>query len=351
MYKKSNVFPLLLSLAIASGFASGLVHAAEETAPNKRPVKVIADSRIEVGAPSGNAALPLYVSRDWTVPQPGVTRAVLVFHGRLRDADVYWRSAQKALKASGDTEHTMMIVPQFLADADIPAHQLPENVLHWEWESWMGGESANGPASLSSFDAIDAILMQLSDRKRFPNLKDVVIAGHSGGAQVVQRYAVVGKGEEVLSKLGMHVRYVVANPSSYLYFSEDRPQPAAASCPQFNQWKYGWPGAPAYAKLKTPAAYEDAYAARDVVYLLGTADTNPKHPALDKSCSAETQGPYRFARGSSYFAYMQQRHPKMVAQRLLKVEGVGHDGDAMFTSACGVAVLFDKGTCEQAGGQ
>ena len=344
MYAKSTVFPLLFSLAIISG----ATQAAEETAPNKRPVKVVADSRIDVSTFLGRGLLPLYVSRDWNAPQPEVTRAVLVFHGRLRDADVYWRSAQKALKASGDAEHTMMIVPQFLADADIPAHQLPENVLHWEWESWMGGENANGPAALSSFDAIDAILAQLSDRKRFPNLKDVVIAGHSGGAQVVQRYAVVGKGEEALSKLGMHVRYVVANPSSYLYFSEDRPQPAAASCPQFNQWKYGWPDAPAYARLKTPAAYEEAYAARDVVYLLGTADTNPRHPALDKSCSAETQGPYRFARGNSYFAYMQQRHPKMSTQRLLKVEGVGHDGDAMFTSACGVSVLFDKGVCEQA---
>ncbi|MES2102759.1 MAG: alpha/beta hydrolase [Pseudomonadota bacterium] len=343
MQTKTIVQPIFLALC----FAVGNVQAVDEAAPNKRPVKAIADSRIQVSTATGNGMLPLYLSQDWSKPQPEITRAVLVFHGRLRDADVYWRSAQKALAASRDAQHTLMIVPQFLADADIPAHHLPDDVLHWQWESWMGGENANGPAPLSSFDAIDAILAQLSDRKRFPNLKDVVVAGHSGGAQVVQRYAVVGKAEDSMGRLGVHIRYVVANPSSYLYFSEYRPAPSAPGCPQFNQWKYGWPGAPSYAQIKTSQVYEDAYAARDVVYLLGTADTNPNHPALDKSCSAEMQGPYRYARGSSYFAYMQQRHPQMTTQRLVRVEGVGHDGDGMFTSACGLSVLFDRGVCEQ----
>ncbi|WP_394777610.1 alpha/beta hydrolase [Undibacterium sp.] len=341
-----NCFLFGLGLSVGLSMGIGVAQAANEVAPNKRPVKVIADATIKVSTPAGSGTLPLYVSVDWKVPQPGITRAVLVFHGRLRDADVYWRSAQKALSASGDAQHTMMIVPQFLADADIPAHYLGQDFLHWQWESWMGGENANGPAALSSFDAIDAILLQLADRTRFPNLKDVVIAGHSGGAQVVQRYAVVGKGEELMAKLGVHTRYVVANPSSYLYFNEERPQ-ETASCPQFNQWKYGWPGAPAYAQAKAPAAYEAAYAARDVVYLLGTEDTNPNHPALDKTCPAEVQGAYRYIRGNSYFAYMQRRHPGMTSQQLVKVEGVGHDGDRMFTSPCGVSVLFGGAACVQ----
>ncbi|MES2071119.1 MAG: alpha/beta hydrolase [Pseudomonadota bacterium] len=342
MHLKTILLPIWLALGLYIAHAQ----AVEEVAPNKRPVKVIADAQIKVDAAAGSGILPLYLSQDWSSPQPDITRAVLVFHGRLRDADVYWRSAQKALKASGEAQHTLLIVPQFLADADIAAHDMPAAVLHWQWESWMGGENANGPAPLSSFEAIDAILLQLSDRKRFPNLRTVVIAGHSGGAQVVQRYAVVGKGEELLDKLGVHTRYVVANPSSYLYFNEERPLTLTPGCPQFNQWKYGWSGAPAYAQLKAPAAYEAAYAARDVVYLLGTADINPRHPALDKSCPAELQGAYRYARGLAYFSYMQRRHPGMNAQTLLRVEGVGHDGDAMFTSACGLSTLFDSGACD-----
>jgi hypothetical protein len=41
-----------------------------------------------------------------------------------------------------------------------------------------------------------------------------VVAGHSGGAQVVQRYAIAGKAELALTREGVGVRYVVANPST-----------------------------------------------------------------------------------------------------------------------------------------
>jgi hypothetical protein len=44
-----------------------------------------------------------------------------------------------------------------------------------------------------------------------------------------------------------------------------------------------------------------------VIYLLGTADTNPDHPALDKSCMAEAQGPYRYVRGHTVAATMAMR--------------------------------------------
>jgi len=71
-----------------------------------------------VRAAAGSGVLPLYLSRDWSHPQPEVTRAVLVLHGRLRDADVYWRSAQKALQASGEDAHALMIVPQFPAETE-----------------------------------------------------------------------------------------------------------------------------------------------------------------------------------------------------------------------------------------
>jgi pimeloyl-ACP methyl ester carboxylesterase len=75
---------------------------------------------------------------------------------------------------------------------------------------------------LSSFDAIDSILARLADRSVFPNLAHIVLAGHSAGGQIVQRYAVVGTGTDKLTALGVRVRYVVANPSSYAYFSRER---------------------------------------------------------------------------------------------------------------------------------
>jgi hypothetical protein len=110
--------------------------AADEIAPNRRPVKVIADSRLAVGT---QGSLPLYVSSDWSMPLPGISRAVLVLHGRLRDADVYYRSAKTAQTAAGEAgQATIMIVPQFLAGIDVDAYHLPADTLRWSLEGWEG---------------------------------------------------------------------------------------------------------------------------------------------------------------------------------------------------------------------
>ncbi len=47
----------------------------------------MAPSFIAIPYPGGTAALPVYASLDWTHPQPGVTRGVIVIHGLLRNAD------------------------------------------------------------------------------------------------------------------------------------------------------------------------------------------------------------------------------------------------------------------------
>lgn len=333
----AKTLPLLAMLAIPPAWA------ADEVATNQRPVKEVADARIAVGA----ASLPLYLSADWSKPQPDITRAVLVLHGRLRDADVYFRSAKTAQAAAGEVgKTTLMIVPQFLAEIDISAHGLSPDTLRWSLEGWEGGDTAQGPVPLSSFDALDAILARLADAKLFPNLKQVVVAGHSGGAQVVQRYAIAGKSEATLTQRGIGVRYVVANPSSYAYFSAERPEPAiAAACPRYNEWKYGMDARPNYLSAPSIAQLEKTYVARRVIYLLGTQDTNPNHAAIDKSCMAEAQGPYRYARGHAYAAVMQARDGGTPNHSLWDVQGVGHDGNAMLTSSCGLAALFDLPGC------
>ncbi|MET0676151.1 MAG: alpha/beta hydrolase [Bradyrhizobium sp.] len=337
-----HALPVILATMLA--LVAGRASAADEDAPNKRPVKVVADKRIAVGT---KGTLPLYVSGDWSKPEPGIIRAVIVLHGRLRNADVYYDSAKTAQAAAGPTgQATLMIVPQFLADLDIEAHHLPPDTLRWTLEGWEGGDDATGPQPASSFEAMDAILARLADRTLFPNLKDVVVAGHSGGGQVVQRYAIASRGEAPLAAAHIAVRYVVANPSSYAYFTDQRPQPEiAASCPRYNDWKYGMAERPDYLATPTPAKLEQAYVTRQVFYLLGTKDINPNHPALDKSCMAEAQGPYRYARGHSYAATMAARDGGTPNHHLFDVEGVGHDGDKMLTSPCGLKALFDLPGC------
>jgi hypothetical protein len=340
----------LLVLATTTGAAVG----ADENGPHRQPVKVVAPQRITVATPLGTAQLPLYVSADWSKPQAGIVRGVLVFHGILRNADVYYGHGQKALEQAGPAgDGTLLIAPQFLTDFDVAAHRLSADTAGWDHEAWMGGAPAQTPVAVSSFDAIDAILARLADRTLFPNLRLVVVAGHSGGAQVVQRYAVVGKAGPALETRGVHVRYVVANPSTYLYFTAERPGPDgrlgafadAAACPQFDDWKYGFAhGVPPYVGA-TPAVLEAQYVRRDVVYLLGTLDLDPDHPTLDKTCMGKAEGPFRFARGHAYFAQLQARGATQLQHRLFDVAGVGHDGGKMLASACGLYALFDKPGC------
>jgi len=316
------------------------------------PVKAIAPGRIHVDKGTVTAELPLYLSADWTKPQPEVTQALLVFHGKLRNADDYNVSGRKAVASAKAEGTTLLITPQFLAQQDVDAFHLPADTLRWAPEAWMGGDDAVAPTAISSYDAIDAILGYLADRRLFPNLKRVVLAGHSGGGQVVQRYAVVGKAPDRLVAQGIAVRYVVANPSSYLYFTPERPLddgtfgiPKKSCYGKYNHWKYGTELPPPYVGAADFGRLERRFITRDVIYLLGTKDTDPDHPALDKTCSAEDEGAYRYVRGHNYFRYLTERHPALM-QKLWDVEGVEHDGDRMFNSPCGLYALFGVGTCD-----
>jgi pimeloyl-ACP methyl ester carboxylesterase len=321
--------------------------AADEVAPEHRPVKVVAGPRIAVGT---QGQLPLYVSADWSSPLPDITRAVVVAHGVTRNADVYFRSAKRAQVVAGEAgKGAIVIAPQFLTEADADANSLAPDTLRWTLHGWEAGYPAVGPAPASSFDALDAILAKLADRVLFPNLKQVVVAGHSGGAQLVQRYAIAAKGDAALTQAGIAVRYVVADPSSYAWFGQDRPEPSiAASCPGFDNWRYGMEKRPLYFAGSTTAALEQAYLARRVIYLLGTLDNDPNHKALDKTCMAEAQGPNRYARGHAYASAMQARDNGTPNHSVWDVPGVAHRGGKMLTSPCGLKALFDAQGCEAA---
>jgi len=339
MWKRLLLLGVVASCAVGATTAFAAVD-------RPRPVRAVGDQRLVVNTPDGTGQLPMYASENWTSAHPGITRVIVVVQGLNRNAEYDFRSARKELQDVGEAgAHTMIIVPHFLADEDIPAHNLGDEVLHWSWDDWGGGAAANGPIPASSFDAFDAILTRLADKAAYPDLRNVVVAGHSAGAQVVQRYAVVGKGQARLDARGVGVRYVVANPSSYLYFGEARPYGDIRTCPNLNRWRYGFAsGVPPYVTM-SQADLEKRYIARDVIYLLGTADNNPDHPQLDKSCAAEVQGPFRYARGIGYLKMLKQRNGAAVTHRELDVPGIGHDSAGMFGSACGRATWFNVPGC------
>ena len=327
--------------------------------PGQRaPVARIGDQTIPF--PVGDRMLRLPVFADGDIGGgPAVQTAVIVLHGTLRNADTYLDGMVDAVRAAAVPEPTLVIAPQFLAPPDAAAdaggHPLPPDLPLWSLDGWKEGAGAVAPAGLdpaaaSSFAALDAVLRHLADRARFPALRRVVVAGHSAGGQVLARYAAASRGDADLGAAGVAVRWVVANPSSYLYFDRRRPRAEgegfsepATDCAGFDRYKYGLERSVAYLAGQAPADLVRRFLARDVRWLVGGEDRDPRHRFLDRTCAATLQGPHRLGRGQAYFAYLQLlAEPAPLAHRLAVVPGVGHDNRARFGSAEGRAALFGE---------
>lgn len=318
------------------------------------PVKRLGNQILTVVTEQGKGELPIETSANFAEAHPEITRAIIVIHGKHRNVENYFAAIEKAARHADARKTTLIIAPQFLNDVDIPAHRLGDVFLRWKRGQWSAGEPADGPVPIDSFAIVDQLLQQLTDKARFPALKQVVLAGHSGGGQFVQHYAIIGHAPDQLAKAGLALRFVVANPATYFYFTDERPAAdgslapfaEAASCRSFNHWRYGPIHAPAtYIGASAFTDLEKSYFARDVVVLLGTADTDPHHPDLDVSCAGEAQGPNRLERGKAYFRYEQLQRADAHPHAFWLVPGVGHDDTPMFNSTCGIAALFDVGRC------
>ena len=306
--------------------------------------------RIELAGAGSKYPFVIYSNKLWSGDMSRMKSAVLVFHGLGRNGGGYYAAAEKLLTAAGASAgETLLIAPNFFAAIDGRKHPI-EGLPLWEgvkgWNS--GWDSANWPQPLSSFQPIDDLLHSFMDRMRFPALERVAIAGHSGGGQIVHRYAVLNNIDEKMHAAGISLRYIVANPSSYLYFTNERPQGKAfapydaAGCPDFNEYRYGMEKMVRYAGSVNGADLFRRYAARDVTYLIGTADNDPAHRDLDRSCGAKAGGAHRLERGRNYARY--ERHlagsTVKLNRRVYEVVGVGHQQARMLGSKCAGYLLF-----------
>jgi hypothetical protein len=324
----------------------------------------IADQWFPFIAEGKELRVPLFATGSLVETHADVARLVIIINGTLRNADVYFESTVAAAQAAGaDRDHVLIATPQFLAIPDAEKFRLDGDVPYWTPEGWKIGDRPVYPeGGPSSFTVIDAILSAALDRGRFPALRTVVVAGHSAGGQFVHRYVAFNRAHGALEAAGLEVRYVVSNPSSYLYFDERRvsgdgtlaPYPRT-QCADFNRYRYGIEqlnqyaagAAAAYGAPSGNGALAREYGRRIVAYLLGEADADPNSDSLDKSCAAAAQGATRLERGKRYFRYVQVLlGPEVLETHSLHiVPGVGHDHRGMFMSSCGLSLLFGDGRC------
>jgi len=279
--------------------------------------------------------------------EPGPTRALLALHGHSRDANKTFDAALLAVRRGGGLAETLVVAPVFQVDparaekcrtAGVPAAR-PGDLL-WTCASWLeGGPSANG-AALGSFAALDALVAELV--RQWPSLRTVTIAGFSAGAQMVQ-HAI---GFAAAPPAGVALRYVVADPGTWLYFDAARPQPVdAANCSGVNRWKYGTDALPAHF-TRDAAQARAQYAAAEVHYLEGELDSDDAKGAayrvLDKSCAANAQGPFRLQRGQAYGEYDRSLLAPAKQRQVTVVPGCAHDVACVFPSPAAREALLGE---------
>jgi hypothetical protein len=275
-----------------------------------------------------------------------IRRAVIVIHGKHRNARSYFDAVSRLATEEGHAQDTLVIALQFLTRADVDAHQLSKDTLYWDQEGWKDGlKSVNG-FHLSSFDVLDRVLKRALDQN--PNLQQIVIAGHSAGAQFVQKHAASRRLD--LSAWKGELRYVVTNPGSYMYLTSERPGSTSGCQDRYDDYRYGLANNRLeYFMGTSPDSMRQKFAQYPVTILLGSEDTEAEG---DQSCPARAQGKNRLERGQNFHRLTAKQLASEPARgsrfKLQIVPHVGHAFERMWDSRCGRDLLFGSGECRTA---
>jgi len=254
----------------------------------------------------------------------------------------------KAAKLSNKVSSTLIIAPHFSIDADSLSRS--DREVYWRASNhWKRGNKStrNHKTRVSSFEVVDEILQGLVHSNRYPNLKKIVIAGHSAGGQFLQRY--VAGHPEVNSSKAIPIRYVIANPGRYFYFNEMRPGPDfngtftkprdVGDC-DYNRYEYGMARRNNYMSRVSAETLINRFRQRDIILLLGNKDNDPDHRSLSTRCGAVLQGRHRLERGLLFKAHIDHYYSPH-HMRVVRVPNAGHSSRQMFQSKEGRGVLFD----------
>ncbi len=321
-------------------------------------VEHVCSDRITFTNAEGSVTIPYAANRVFDSYNTDINRAVIVVHGTLRNAYEYFDSVMYSANASDNQDSLLVIAPQFLTEQDYQHWDLDDDLIFWTYMGWRQGDQSfdnlHYPRvmDLSAYAVADSIMCRLVQQN--PNLRQIVVTGHSAGGQYVNRMMVASTTPDILLREhGVLVRGVVANPSSYVYLSPERlvegttyefaiPDSADIfECYTFNDYKYG---------LQNPNPYmsgdvqllADRYHSHEVVYLLGYLD-NMWDMYLDLSCPADFQGEARRQRGTIYWEFLQDFYGPVITAKHNKyiVPGVGHDHTGMYMSIYGRRALFE----------
>jgi pimeloyl-ACP methyl ester carboxylesterase len=307
---------------------------------------------------------------------------LIMLHGSGRTADDYLcaglsvipHSTQNLQNLVNDNYHKYLVIaPYFAAAKDTEERSLVENLLYWAdkgqavplGHTWRYGADALN-YNISSYGALDSMMeFIISAKDRFPNLQQIVMAGHSAGGQVVHRWALLSSSPVIWIQSHVEIRAVVANPRSYCYLDNRRvlfhnntnntdkdifaipAQEDIDTCPGYSQWQWGLePGGDVVSHYKdrilngtSSSDLARRYGTRNVFYLTGELDVIEQR---DRCEAKKFQGLSRNHRARNYVKALDEYFGDSLHYRhqFNIVSGSPHDHFLMFQSDYGKRALF-----------
>ncbi|TPV96666.1 MAG: hypothetical protein B7733_03520 [Myxococcales bacterium FL481] len=205
------------------------------------------------------------------------------------------------------------------------------------------GECENGGEEISTFTFTERLVEKLHVCETFPNLKEIVLIGHSAGGQHVARYA--GLTTLVEDYARFTFKFVPTNPSSWIFMDDQRLVDGEWTsdiddCSWYNSYGYGLrrvennPFAEEHGV--TAELVREHWVSRNVVYFIGE-DDNSDANGLDTGCAATLQGEFRLQRAINAYAHTMEFFPPVgdAIHELSQVPGVAHNHFGMYRAQAG----------------
>ncbi|CAD6944069.1 unnamed protein product [Tilletia caries] len=215
-----------------------------------------------------------------------VKRVILVQPGLPRDSWKYTNLFRNALVcAAANTtmgvklEDVIIAGAAWLNEEDVTAGASRKDDVIFNKGQWAFGALSKGPGDLtvSSYSVLDALTEKYFDRKAYPALNQIYIAGHSLGGLMTQHYAMTRKP----TRDEPNINFWLGNPGSYVWPVDGRPDVITYRRSD---------------TLEDVESVKEQYFSRNVVYALGLEDFGNG----DDHCEAHYQGASHLERGQNY---------------------------------------------------
>ncbi|KAL4820748.1 hypothetical protein BDW67DRAFT_180309 [Aspergillus spinulosporus] len=237
-----------------------------------------------------NATLPYFIEN--TKDLSNIKRAVITIAGARRNGWQYCNDMRNALVCAAGRESVN-------ADMDRVIITAPE-WLNEDYQSAGGAALGPGDVKISSFEALDKLVSSFWNTSVYPELETVVIASHSLGAQMTQRYALLCPAQPE----DANISFGIMNPGSYVWPVSDRPEHDNDCEDTYNDWPYGiddgQPDAfPEYVRdevLASRSMVRELYFSRNIFCGFGLDDNDDG----DGHCEAQWQGDSHLERGQNF---------------------------------------------------